>query len=174
MVLDDFSNSLPPISDLGGAGELSLSDVVWMGAAGVCHLRDSRFCVMGTGIWWQRLTEESRSRNSDFTEILSCWNTLTVGFLPVLPDFTCKAFIVAEYLAFKPRHVSLLLFCLILYSFLGFLDSFFPYMWGGSECLPGCHLPDSWDTLKQAVFQNSQLLLSKGEINGKSFKKWKL
>lgn len=37
------------------------------------------------------------------TEILSCCNTLSVGFLPVLPDFTWKAFIVAECFIFKPR-----------------------------------------------------------------------
>ena len=33
-------------------------------------------------------------------EILPCCNTLAVGFLPKLPDFTWKAFTVTECLAF--------------------------------------------------------------------------
>lgn len=78
MVLDDFCSSFPPISDLGGAGEQSLSDVAWLGAPIVCHLCDSSFCVMGSVIWWQRRTEESRiTKYLDFTELLSCCNPLT-------------------------------------------------------------------------------------------------
>lgn len=47
MVLDYFCSSLPPIPDLGRAGELNLSDVAWTGAPVVCHHCESRFCVMG-------------------------------------------------------------------------------------------------------------------------------
>lgn len=105
---DDSCSSLPPIPDLGGAGELSLSDVAWICAPVVCHLCGSRLCVMGSVIWWQRHTEESSIRNLGFTELLSWCNTLTVGFAPVLPDLTWKAFIVAESLAFKPTRVFII------------------------------------------------------------------
>lgn len=69
VVLDDFCSSLSPIPALSVAGELSLSDVAWMGV----HLRDSRFCLMAETYRGKQEQKLGLHRDPLLLEYINCW-----------------------------------------------------------------------------------------------------